>query len=174
MRPATTFTVRHGGVEYALRLRLCPDGFISGYERAAVDQVLGDHVDRFGRPVNLMHDPARADRFFALVLDVAEAPGASEWRSHDGTPLPWRCWLEVDTDVLVAIFDSFFLSIVPKLKTSPGSNWHTAAAQIIGKAYPSEETMSSGTSVPAPHPAPVRPSGSSARDHDTTSPASSF
>lgn len=131
MHDADTWTIRHGGAEYILRLRLADDGYVTGYQRAAVAQIIGEHTDRYGRPVSIFADPARADRFFALVCRTPEHRGAPVDR------VPWETWLELDAAILGAIIDRFFLSLLPKLEKSNGSEADTALAAAIRQAYPS-------------------------------------
>jgi hypothetical protein len=136
-----TWTIRYGGAEYTLRLRLADDGYVTGYQRAAVAQIIGEHTDRYGRPVSIFADPARADRFFTLACRIPE---------HRGAPVeavPWETWLELDADVLGQIVDRFFLSLLPRLERSNASEADTALATALRAAYPlTMQTPSTSTS----------------------------
>lgn len=144
-----TWTVRHGGAEYTLRLRLADDGYVTGYQRAAVAQIIGDYRDRYGRPVDMFSDPARADRFYRLACRIPECNGAPV------DEVPWETWLELDADVLAQIADRFFLSLLPRLERSNASASDTALAALIRAVYPSMTQMPSTTTSPTHTEAPA-------------------
>lgn len=88
-----SYRIMHGGQEFVLPLRVCEDGYLSGFQRAALELIMQGYL----QGTSVVTDPALAARFFPLALDLSGLPA-----------VPWATWLELDTDVLEEVARDFF------------------------------------------------------------------
>lgn len=157
----------HGAV--TLRLRLCPDGYVSGFERAAVTHALAGIADVGA----LFAHPRRMNEVCDAVYDVEFVGDVRMIRTPEGlAPAPFADWGELDPSDLSAGIADFFLSVGEKMKTLSSSSLTTAAQAATTRIFSSLEsaalamTGSTGPSSRLQHPSPT-PTLSTAHDQST-------
>ncbi|HOJ03273.1 MAG TPA: hypothetical protein PK916_04645 [Bacteroidota bacterium] len=118
--PSTKFLAEYGGRRYALHLRTSDDGYITAYERAAVDLLLEPFLARPTLSIQeIMVSETRTSGVLNLILTEG-ARGGMDIKDRHGDitfePLPWAFWYELDADLIVHILHSFFFFVARKIE----------------------------------------------------------
>ncbi len=113
MTSVREYRVRYKGQEYILSLRTCDDGYVSGYERSAVELIVTPFLMGAFRLSNEFYaDESRVNRLLNLILTEGSEGG---WLKGDKfIPLPWRSWCELDETFIRECSKDFFYSFTAK------------------------------------------------------------
>lgn len=111
--------ITYNAREYGISLRLCPDGYFSGYARSAVVNALPGVIS--ARAV--LGSPANTD----LVMD------AIAFVDIEGKVIarPWISWMELPAELLEELIGFFFSDLKKKTRQFSGETVDTRTRKAI-------------------------------------------
>jgi hypothetical protein len=112
-----SFTHTHDKRTYTVSVRLCPDGYVSGYTRAAVAHAFAGIVDYR----DILGDVQNADALYDIITDVRDESMAVVQR-------PWPSWQDLPASKLDDMA-AFFFSDLQK-KQSESQSFETSMRMV--------------------------------------------